>query len=141
MDRDAAQRRRLMGEPVPAPVWGSAELKHVIATALAPDPSARFQTAAQFQQALKAAAAAVKTRPDQYSQNRSGGSGWHINPFGKNGERITGNPFQSRRSSDNYKGAESAHKRMIAGGLLAASALLLLTPFVIQQLLSMLIVK
>lgn len=124
--RDAAQRRRLMGEPVPAPAWGSAELKHVIATALAPDPSARFQTAVQFQQALRAAAAAVKTSPDQYRQKWSGDSGRHINPFGKNVERKTDNVFQSRRSPGSYKGADSAQKRMIAGILLGASALLLL---------------
>ena len=50
--RDEAQRRRLKGSPLPPPLHGSPALQRVLATALAADPAARFQTAAQFREAL-----------------------------------------------------------------------------------------
>ncbi len=51
--REAAQHRRLMGEPLPRPERGSDMLWGVLATALAPDPAARYHTAGQFHAALQ----------------------------------------------------------------------------------------
>lgn len=56
--RDEAQRRRLRGELLPPPAHGSTALKNVLARALSPNPDVRFQTAAQFREALLQAAAA-----------------------------------------------------------------------------------
>ena len=54
--QEAAQRRRLMGEPLPAPERGSPMLCRVLSIALAANPEVRYQTAEQFHRALKAVA-------------------------------------------------------------------------------------
>lgn len=45
---DDAVARRLNGEPIPAPRYGSRALKRLIATACSPDPAQRYQSAAEM---------------------------------------------------------------------------------------------
>ena len=52
-DIEQAKRNRMNGEPIPAPVNGSGELKKVILKALSYNPDDRFQTAADFRMALE----------------------------------------------------------------------------------------
>ena len=54
--QEAAQRRRLTGEPLPDPEQGSPMLCRVLSIALAANPEVRYQTAEQFHRALKAVA-------------------------------------------------------------------------------------
>lgn len=56
VQQEAAQRRRLTGEPLPDPEQGSPMLCRVLSIALAANPEARYQTAEQFHRALKAVA-------------------------------------------------------------------------------------
>lgn len=52
VQREAAQYRRLRGEPLPPPSHASREIWDVLSIALSPNPQARYQTAAQFHTAL-----------------------------------------------------------------------------------------
>ena len=45
---DEAKRRRFRGEPIPPPAHGSPELKRIVLKALAYDPKARYQSAAEL---------------------------------------------------------------------------------------------
>jgi len=51
-EQEMAQRRRLAGEPVPRPERGSHALCQVLSVALSANPSARYQSARQFHDAL-----------------------------------------------------------------------------------------
>lgn len=51
--QEAAQRRRMAGEPIPNPERGSPSLCRVLSIALSANPEARYQTAEQFHRALK----------------------------------------------------------------------------------------
>ncbi|MBR5278135.1 MAG: protein kinase, partial [Clostridia bacterium] len=53
-----AQARRLSGEPLPAPKYGSEELKQVVLKACAFDPAERYSSAEEFMAALQNAACA-----------------------------------------------------------------------------------
>ena len=52
-EREAAQKRRMAGETLPPPVNGSPELCGVLAVALSGDPDKRYQSAAEFHEALQ----------------------------------------------------------------------------------------
>lgn len=52
-DIEQAKKNRMNGEPIPAPVNGSRELKKVVLKALSYNPDNRFQTAAEFRIALE----------------------------------------------------------------------------------------
>lgn len=52
-DREESFTRRISGEHMPAPACGSKELKQIILKACAFQPSARYQTPAQFRSALQ----------------------------------------------------------------------------------------
>ena len=56
-EKEAAQRRRLSGERVPPPEHGNEKLWRALSVALQGDPSFRYQTAAQFHDALVEAGA------------------------------------------------------------------------------------
>ena len=82
--QEAAQRRRLTGEPLPDPEQGSPMLCRVLSIALAANPEVRYQTAEQFHRALKAVAEQdrqgsagtvfLRNRMQQGRQARSGRS-------------------------------------------------------------------
>ena len=62
-EQEMAQRRRLAGEPVPRPERGSHALCQVLSIALSAIPSARYQSARQFHEALlKVAGGAAEER-------------------------------------------------------------------------------
>ena len=54
-DIETARQRRLAGEPIPAPVHGSNNLKSIVLKALAVRPEYRFQTAEEMYRALRQA--------------------------------------------------------------------------------------
>ena len=80
--KEEAQHRRLIGTRLPAPAYASKATAQVLAVALDPNPDARYQTAAQFYQALAGVAAAVgggsvQTIPQQSGKSKgSTGSSW-----------------------------------------------------------------
>ncbi len=53
MEQEDARRRRLAGEQLPKPANCSDALWHVLSIALSADPSGRYQSAADFQEALQ----------------------------------------------------------------------------------------
>ncbi len=52
-DRNEALRRRISGEPIPAPLHGSERLKQAVLKALSYDPSDRFRNAQEFADELR----------------------------------------------------------------------------------------
>ena len=78
LQREEAQRRRLSGETLPMPATGSKALCDVLAVALAADPAARYQSAADLHRALQRAAGGVQAGvPLQPSAGQKPGAlGW-----------------------------------------------------------------
>ncbi len=72
--KDVAQHRRLAGESLPAPAYASKATAKVLAAALDPNPAKRYQTAAQFYQALMWAASENRGRKQVILQPPAGAS-------------------------------------------------------------------
>ena len=61
LDKEAAIQRRIKGEELPEPVYGSDELKRIVLKAASPDPSMRYQTAQEMLSDLEN----IKNRPHE----------------------------------------------------------------------------
>ena len=61
LDKEAAIQRRIKGEELPEPAYGSDDLKKVVLKAAAPDPSMRYQTAQEMLSDLEI----IKNRPHE----------------------------------------------------------------------------
>lgn len=137
-EKEAAQMRRLRGDALPNPERGSKALCNVLLTALAPDPAARYQTAAQFHDALVAVAG---NNPDVHRKELKGG-GRNILPNKKSKDPTGGSrdnsvkhsgtgaqQFSPKKKNKAEKGtvakASSGRNKILIGAAAAACVLLI----------------
>ena len=87
-EREIAQGRRLRGEPLPDPERGSPALCRVLRIALSADPRARYQSAAQFREALNQVWRSVRDISGGYAGNMAE-PGFYAGPDAGKTEKYT----------------------------------------------------
>ena len=114
-EKEAAQRRRMAGETLPVPERGSSALCGVLAIALAADPAARYQTAAEFHAALQRIA---DVKQSEAAEILSGSKTLDLHALGQRGISAADRPVQQVRNPDQVRhtALSAVRPNSIAGG-------------------------